>query len=140
MSVSDDAIITDAASPAALSGPADPKMSASIAVDAAPETGLIKRKGASPSGIPSRVSNPPSASVMPHAVNIETAQNSTQSVGNKPMAELNPFFAPPINDSNRGFFDTSIKPPHKAIIAGTIDEMIASGFKPLISSSNFHFS
>lgn len=140
MSVSDDAIITDAASPAALSGPIELNISASIAVDAAPETGRINKNGASPSGIPMCVRNPAAAFAIPHDVNIDTAQNNTHNVGNNPTADVKPFFAPLKNESKSGFFETRINPPHKAITAGIIDETIASGFKLATSPSNFNFS
>ena len=97
--------MTDAQSPAKLSGPTRSKSSTKDAVEALPENGRVSKSGKISVGTPMVLTRGErsfeSNSMAPEAFSIETPTINAQSVGKSCIAVPSPCFAPSRKDSNR---------------------------------------
>ena len=97
--------MTDAQSPAKLSGPTRSKSSTKEAVDALPEKGRVSKSGKISAGTPMALTRGERSfernSTAPEAFNIETPTINAQSVGSNCTAVCSPCFAPKRKESNR---------------------------------------
>ena len=96
--VSELPMITDAHAAVKLSAPYFDSISEYIAVDALPDTGLVKSNGKSPSGTPTASAageiSSEIACGIPDAFSILTPTSSSTNVGSNPTAVFNPSTAP----------------------------------------------
>ena len=99
--------MTDAQSPAKLSGPTRSNSSVKEAVEALPENGRVSKSGKTSAGTPSVFTigerREESNSTAPDALSIETPTIKAQSVGKSCTAVSSPCRAPTRKESNRSF-------------------------------------
>lgn len=114
--------MTDAQSPAKLSGPTSASSFEKDAVAALPEKGRVSRRGNSSVGTPMAFAigekNFDKSATAPEAFSIDTATISAHSVGNSLTAVLSPCCAPATKESKYCFFPNRSTPPTRATMRG----------------------